>query len=313
MNINYVKYVLEVVRQRSFTKAGDVLWITQQGVSRAVKEIETELGITLFERAGKNVSLTAEGRALLPYFEEIVSSYNALKTKAYTLKQQNRITVEKLLNVYTTPFFDIVIWGVLNKMLRSMGIEAISTRQVDLNGAIEQVYRKPQNAMAIVSVRSTKISDLNNKTSLCFSPLLKTDLITWVNSKLISPSKRSFSVNEIRNLPIAYFNDPDLTWTIKEEFGEKVLNNVVARSSNWNLLNELVAEGKAALLTDSFTTSFYTKKDSGSFAVPIRKPITFYVGFLYSSEAGLQKEYFGYMNLLRKCMDTLYGGCCSLE
>ncbi|HAE47569.1 MAG TPA: LysR family transcriptional regulator, partial [Tistrella mobilis] len=56
------------VRYLSFTKAAEDLCITQSGISRQIRNLEEFLGVTLFERAGPRIILTAAGRA---YYEEI--------------------------------------------------------------------------------------------------------------------------------------------------------------------------------------------------------------------------------------------------
>lgn len=53
MDIRHLQYFLEVARQQSFTKAAEVLYITQPTISKTVKSLEEELGITLLDRYGK--------------------------------------------------------------------------------------------------------------------------------------------------------------------------------------------------------------------------------------------------------------------
>jgi LysR family carnitine catabolism transcriptional activator len=57
---------LLVARHRSFTRAADDLFITPSGLSLLIRELESQLGVRLFDRTTRNVSLTSYGSALVP-------------------------------------------------------------------------------------------------------------------------------------------------------------------------------------------------------------------------------------------------------
>lgn len=61
MELRILRYFLMVAKERSFTKAAEQLHITQPTLSRQLASFEEELGITLFIRKGKNITLTDEG------------------------------------------------------------------------------------------------------------------------------------------------------------------------------------------------------------------------------------------------------------
>lgn len=64
-----IRVFLTVVKERSFTKASEVLDITQPAVSQNIAELEKSLGVKLFERLRKETALTDEGRIFLRYAE----------------------------------------------------------------------------------------------------------------------------------------------------------------------------------------------------------------------------------------------------
>ena len=64
MEIQQLKYFVEVVRQQSFTKAAAQLFVTQPMLTRAIKSLEEELNIRLIERTSKSFCLTDAGRIL---------------------------------------------------------------------------------------------------------------------------------------------------------------------------------------------------------------------------------------------------------
>ena len=64
-DLRQLRTFVAVAEQRSFTRAGELVHLKQQSVSKAVRELERELGVDLLERTTREVSLTAAGRVLL--------------------------------------------------------------------------------------------------------------------------------------------------------------------------------------------------------------------------------------------------------
>lgn len=67
MNILYLKYAAEVAKYGSISKAAAKLFVAQPNISRAIKELENSLGITIFERNSKGMTLTPDGERLMRY------------------------------------------------------------------------------------------------------------------------------------------------------------------------------------------------------------------------------------------------------
>lgn len=61
MEIRVLRYFLTVVREESITKASEVLHITQPTLSRQLSQMEEEVGVKLFERGSRKITLTNEG------------------------------------------------------------------------------------------------------------------------------------------------------------------------------------------------------------------------------------------------------------
>jgi DNA-binding transcriptional LysR family regulator len=82
MEIYQLKYFEEVAKQKSYTKASEVLAVTQPTLSIAIKKLETELNVTLFEKDGKTTVLTGAGKMLQPIFASILSDASVAMRKA---------------------------------------------------------------------------------------------------------------------------------------------------------------------------------------------------------------------------------------
>lgn len=76
MNLTQLKYFTEVVKTMNMTKAATKLHVAQPSISRSIRELENELGVSLFIRQGKKLILTAQGN----YFFTVVNrSFNQLR------------------------------------------------------------------------------------------------------------------------------------------------------------------------------------------------------------------------------------------
>ena len=72
MNILHMKYAVEVAKAGSLNKAAQTLLIAQPNLSRSIKELEGDLGITIFDRSSKGMKLTLEGEEFIGYAQNIL-------------------------------------------------------------------------------------------------------------------------------------------------------------------------------------------------------------------------------------------------
>ena len=80
MNLQYLRYALEISRTGSISKAAENLSVAQPNLSRAVKELETSLGISIFERTRTGMTVTPEGEKLLSAGDRILRQVGELET-----------------------------------------------------------------------------------------------------------------------------------------------------------------------------------------------------------------------------------------
>ena len=79
MNILHLKYAVEVEKTRSISKAAENLYMGQPNLSRAIKELEESLGITVFKRTTKGISITPDGEEFLRRARRIVSQVEEME------------------------------------------------------------------------------------------------------------------------------------------------------------------------------------------------------------------------------------------
>lgn len=73
MEIRSLRYFVEVVRQRGFTRAAETLHVTQPAISKMVRALETELGQILLIRTGRTIALTDAGRVVFEHGQRLLA------------------------------------------------------------------------------------------------------------------------------------------------------------------------------------------------------------------------------------------------
>ena len=111
LNLNFFKIFYEVANCNSFLKASNKLYITQPAVSRSIAKLEEELGITLFYRANKGITLTSNGEILLKYVKDI---------------EKLLLACERMLSSNNNSNFGTIVIGVQSHIVRNYLLEKIS-------------------------------------------------------------------------------------------------------------------------------------------------------------------------------------------
>ena len=89
MNLLHLKYAVEVDKTRSINKAAENLFMGQPNLSRAIRELEETLGITVFKRTTKGIIPTQKGEEFLEYAKSILAQVDEVE-ELYTKKKGGR-------------------------------------------------------------------------------------------------------------------------------------------------------------------------------------------------------------------------------
>ena len=79
MNLLHMKYAVEIAETNSINKAADKLYVGQSALSRAIKELEASLGVTLFERSAKGMFLTADGEIFIRNAKNVLAQIDEIE------------------------------------------------------------------------------------------------------------------------------------------------------------------------------------------------------------------------------------------
>ncbi len=79
MNLLHMKYAVTIADTNSINKAAEKLYVGQSALSRAIKELEAGLGVTLFERSAKGMTLTADGEVFVRYARTVLKQVDEIE------------------------------------------------------------------------------------------------------------------------------------------------------------------------------------------------------------------------------------------
>jgi DNA-binding transcriptional LysR family regulator len=93
MEMQQVRYFLALARTLNFTRAAEQSNVSQPALTRAIQQLEHELGGPLFHRERANTHLSELGRMMLPYLEQIHAQTEAAKQQAKAVKKLDNVTL----------------------------------------------------------------------------------------------------------------------------------------------------------------------------------------------------------------------------
>lgn len=206
MTLNQLNYIITIANVGSMNKAAEVLFVAQPSLSSSVKGLEKELGITIFNRNGKGVTLTPDGAEFLIQAREIYSNYENLLEKysgGEFLKKKFGVSTQhysfavkafvEMVKKFDTAEYDFAIRETKTKEV----IEDVKT----LKSEIGVLYLSDFNRSAITKL--LKSADLE------FVKLIDCNAFVylWKNHPLAS--KKSITFEQLANYPCLSFEQGD--------------------------------------------------------------------------------------------------------
>lgn len=206
MNINQIKYVLEVAASSSMREAATRLYISQPALSASIRELEEELGILIFERTNKGITLTDEGREFITYAKKAASQYEILEDRYLSGNRgKERFSVSTQHYNFAIKAFTATI-KAMKPETYVFSIHETKTREV-----LEDV-RTMKSEVGVVSFSGTNegvIKKLFKEYQLEFVPLMRkeTYCYVWKNHKFAG--RKEISLEELKDYPCISFDQSD--------------------------------------------------------------------------------------------------------
>lgn len=81
MTLTQLRYVIAVAKAKSINEAAKTLFLSQPSLSTAIRELEEEIGIEVFHRTNRGISVTPEGEEFIGYARQVVEQYELMEAK----------------------------------------------------------------------------------------------------------------------------------------------------------------------------------------------------------------------------------------
>lgn len=222
MNILQIQYLLDAVETHSLHKSAERCNISPQGMSKAIRSLEEDLGIELIHRSTKGVYLTEAGEALEKKFREILQLYQEIGNYCNLLNEvapTDSIKGEVKMAV-TTRFGDSYLGKVLSKFSEKYPKIKIYVETYDNFRVIEEmIHGKTDATLGIVTMVTSDLIDFNVdqyavENNLHLSIFYTAPMYQCGTVKMIQWIKERLKNNEyIENVPIVSYRYGDTSWT----------------------------------------------------------------------------------------------------
>lgn len=240
MNITQLKYVLEVAGSASMREASTKLFVTQPALSARIRELEDELGILIFERTNKGISLTEAGREFLAYAKKAVGQYEILEDRYLTGgADTERFSVStQHYNFAIKAFTDVIKKMQPDKYVFS--IHETKTKEVldDVRSLKSEI-----GIMSYSGSNETVIKKLFRDYQLEFFPLMRREpyIYVWQGHKLAG--RETISIEEMREYPCVLFDQTgDSNFYLTEEAMADYSFDKLIKSDDRATSMEIIAE-----------------------------------------------------------------------
>ena len=231
MEIRQLEYFLMVSRVNSFTRAAERLYVSQPAVTNAVKSLEDELGIQLFDRSQKQALLTTEGKIFFAHVEQIMTGISNTLEEINSLKNLGAGTV----NIGLTAFGGIPSCVfLLKEFIESYPNIKISVRE-DKTETLQKLLVEDKLDFAFVFSGE-------EKAALVYLNLPPQELALCCNRRHRFRRQNFLPLEELRNETFI------LPKSVKEILAKtfdasEIFSNVVAEVSHIQTIKSLVSAG----------------------------------------------------------------------
>ena len=240
MNVSQLKYVLEVASSSSMREAATKLFISQPALSASIKELETELGILIFERTNKGISITDAGREFITYAQKVVGQYEILEER-YLSKDSDKERFSVSTQHYNFPiraFSEVIKKNYPDKFIFS--IHETKTKDI-----LEDV-KNMKSEVGIISFSRTNedlIKKLIKEYGLEFTPLMVKETYAYVWKDHKFAGRDEISIEELSDYPCVSFDQSnDSNFYLTEEAMADYDFEKMIKSDDRATTMELIAE-----------------------------------------------------------------------
>ncbi|WP_167520152.1 LysR family transcriptional regulator [Bacillus luti] len=191
IELRQLKYFLAVSKELHFTKAAEKLNISQPSLSQQIRALEHELGMPLFDRIGKKISLTAAGKILLLHTKTIFREIEQARSAIQDLNglQHGSLTIGSLLTVVNYLLPPAIL--NFNKLYPNIELSVLGLRTGDI---LEKLLQNELDiGITFLPVQDKEIVSI---------PLYKSELTLVVPTGHTLTERSHISIVELQDYPL---------------------------------------------------------------------------------------------------------------
>ena len=205
MTLQQLKYAIAVADTRNITEASKRVFISQPSLTAAIHELEEEMGVTIFNRSNKGVTITNEGDEFLSYARQVLEQATLMEDRYKGGKGGNTIFSVSCqhYSFAVNAFVDVI---------RKFGGPSydFTLRETQTNEIIDDIAKlKSEIGVLYLSDKNEKvIKKLIQKNNLVFEPLFATPLHVFMSSRNPLAKKEKITLEDLKPF---YFAEEPLT------------------------------------------------------------------------------------------------------
>lgn len=202
MTLQQLKYAITVADYRSMNKAAKALYISQPSLSEAIKELEREIGIAIFIRSNRGITITLEGNEFLGYARQVATQYQLMEEQ-YIDKKKLRKKFSVSMQHYTFAVKAFV------EMVKQFGMDEyeFAVHETKTFEVIEDVktFKSELGILYLNDFNEKVLTKILNESDIEFIPLFncKTYVYLWKGNPLAS--KEVITMKDLEEYPCLSF------------------------------------------------------------------------------------------------------------
>ena len=214
MTLQQIHYIIEISEQGSMNKAAESLYVSQPSLTSAVRELEKELGITIFLRSGRGVTLTNDGSEFLVYARQVYQQYEILRDK-YGKKDAIRQKFAVSAQHYSFAVKAFVS-AVQNTDMRKYEFSLRETTTYDVIRDVS-TFRSEIGILYLSDFNRTLMTKLFRDHDLEFHSLITVQAFVYLYKDHPLAGEQSIRFDQLRDYPALFFEQKNSSFYYSEE------------------------------------------------------------------------------------------------
>ncbi len=292
MDLRQLRFVLEVAESGGFTRAADKLNTAQSAVSLAIKKLEDELEVKLFDRRDRRVTLTAEGETLVKNAKDIFRRVAQARQEIADLRGLLRGEVQVGLTPVLSSFFFPKIISTFKRQFPALKISVTGD-------SASNIQRRIESGTLDIGILEGKISR-----QLDSHHLLREEVVACVHRYHPFAKKKTCTTRELLAEPLVQFQKGYYIREIIDELAEKegLVPRVMAESNLLSLVSSMVKEE----LGLAFMLKMAVGNDPDIVKIFCDPPIYLDLAIAWKRESPLSPANRAFVNFLVREVDDYY-------